>query len=202
MPSRNEKDETAVRAHDLICSYLEFQGLTPNKLSWNPSALADNPPRLIRYQRLGAILAAFGIKTDLASFDKGKFINEKDPAYEALLSRARKECPDALSSSMERRGTDFRSQLGGLFRRLLEYRMRLEPALSFARGTMEASGLYVYALEKAETLNRAIRSHLGIVDDLLAELISPTDASIAVDELARRHGYPLGDRFEIDLDWL
>ena len=84
----------------MICSYLEFQGLTPNKLSWNPSALADNPPRLIRYQRLGAILAEFGIKTDLASFDKGKFINEKDPAYEALLSRASTSLPDATGTPL------------------------------------------------------------------------------------------------------
>jgi hypothetical protein len=86
----------------------------------------------------------------------GKFINADDPAYEPLLSRAQKELPELLVRGMEGQGSDFRSQLRGLFRLLLEYRTRLEPVLSFARGTMEASGLYVYALEKAETLNRAI----------------------------------------------
>ncbi len=136
MPSRNEKDETVVRAHDLIYHYLEFQGLTPNRLDWSMSALADNPPRLIRYQRLVAILAAFGIKTDLASFDKGEFINENDPAYEPLLSRARKELPESLVSGMDRRGRDLRSQLGDLFRMLLEYRLKLEPALGFASGDL------------------------------------------------------------------
>ena len=84
---------------------------------------------------------------------------------------------------------------------LLEFRLKLHPALNFASGTLEATGLYFYALQKAEELNRAIRPHLGIVDDLLAELISPTDASVTVAELARCHGYPLDDLFEIDVAW-
>ena len=105
------------------------------------------------------------------------------------------------SAAWTRRGASLRSQLPDLFRLLLEYRLKLEPALNFASGTLEADGLYVYALEKAEELNRAIRSHLGIIDDLLAELISPTDATVTVDDLARRHGYPLGDLFEIDVAW-
>jgi len=201
MPSRKEKDKRVIQTRDLLHLYLEFQSLTPDRLKWNASALADNPPRLIRYQRLVAILAAFGIKTDLASFDKGEFIDANNPAYEPLLTRARKELPESLVSSMERRGGHFGSQLGGMFHILLDYRVELEPALSFTSGAMEASGLYFYALQKADELNRAIRSHLGIVDDLLAELINPTDPSITVDDLARDHGYPPGDLFDIDLEW-
>ena len=72
---------------------------------------------------------------------------------------------------------------------LLEYRLKLEPALSFTSGTLEASGLYFYALQKADELNRAIAFHLGIVDDLLAELINPTNVSVTVGRLARDHGY-------------
>jgi hypothetical protein len=76
-----------------------------------------------------------------------------------------------------------------------------QPALSFTSGTLEASGLYFYALQKADELNRAIARHLGIVDDLLAELINPTSMSVTVDDLARDHGYPVGDLFEIDMEW-
>ncbi len=46
-----------------------------------------------------------------------------------------------------------------------------------------------------------IRLHMGIVDDLLAELISPCNATFSVAELARHYGYPLDDLFEIDVDW-
>ncbi len=201
MPSRKEKDKHVIRTRDLLCLYLEFQSLTPDRLKWNASALADNPPRLIRYQRLVAILAAFAIKTDLTSFDRGEFIDTNNPAYEPPLSRAGKELPKSLVSSMERRGGHFETQLGGMFHILLDYRLKLEPALSFTSGALEASGLYLYALQKADELNRAIRAHIGIVDDLLAELINPTDASVTVDDLARHHGYPLGDLFHFDLDW-
>ena len=201
MPSHNKKDETVIRARDLIYGFLDFQGLSPNRLDWAASALAGNPPRLIRYQRLMAILAAFDIKTDLASFEKGEFIDANDPAYEPFVSRARRELPESLVSSMQRRGDDGRSQLRGLFHMLLSYRLKLHPALNFASGTLEATGLYFYALQKAEELNRAIRPHLGIIDDLLVELISPTDASFTVAEPARCHGYPLDDLFEIDVDW-
>jgi hypothetical protein len=69
-----------IRAHDLIDRYLEFQTLPPDKHDWNAIALADKPPRLIRYQRLVAILAALDIKTELASFDKGEFIDANDLA--------------------------------------------------------------------------------------------------------------------------
>jgi hypothetical protein len=85
---------------------------------------------------------------------------------------------------------------------LLEFRLTLQPVLGFTSGTLEASGLYFHAIQKADELNRAIVSHLGIVDDLLAELISPTDLSVTVDDLARDHGYPLGDLFELDMERL
>jgi hypothetical protein len=101
---------------------------------------------------------------------------------------------------MERRGASVRSQLRDLFGMLLQFRLKLEPALSFTSGTLEASGLLIYALEKANELNRAIQSHLGIVDDLLVELINPTGMSVSVDDLARDHGYPVDDLFETDLE--
>ena len=47
--------------------------------------------------------------------------------------------------------------------------MKLEPALNSTYGTLEASGLYSYGLWKVDELNRAIRSHLGIVDGILAQ---------------------------------
>jgi hypothetical protein len=164
MASRKEANETVIRPRDRLINYLAFQSLTPNRLHWNPTALADNPPRLIRYRRLVAMLAAFSVNTDLASFENGKFINQSDPAYEPLLARIRTELPEPLVRSMDRRGASLRGQLRDLFEMLIKYRLKLEPALDFTSGTLEADGLYFYALEKAAELNRAIRSHLGIVD--------------------------------------
>jgi len=139
------------------------------------AAITANPPRLIRYQRLVAIIAAIGIKTDLASFNQGKLIDADHPAYEPLWSRARKEFPESLVNGVERCGSDLRSQLREILRKLLEYRVKPESALSCTCRATEASGLCLYAFETAETLNRLIRSHTGIVDDLPAGLINPTE---------------------------
>ena len=73
MPGRNEEKGNVIRAHDLIYGFLEFQGLSPDRLNCTTSALRENPPRLIRYQRLIAMLAAFGIKSDLVSFETREF---------------------------------------------------------------------------------------------------------------------------------
>ena len=66
---------------------------------------------------------------------------------------------------------------------------------------LEATPLYYYAHQKIGEINRAIHAHLGIVEDLLVELISPTDARFDVTDLARDFGYPLVDLSDLDLDW-
>jgi hypothetical protein len=40
------------------------------------------------------MLAAFGVKTDLPSFEKRKFIDANHPAYEPLIARIRADLPD------------------------------------------------------------------------------------------------------------
>ena len=110
MPNRKETDSTVIRTRDLLYRYLEFQRLAPHKHNWSASAMAGDPPRLIRYQRLVAILGALGIQTDLASFDEGAFIDVNNPAYEPLLSRARNELSESHVRTMNRRtGKDSRS---------------------------------------------------------------------------------------------
>ena len=47
-----------------------------------------------------------------------------------------------------------------------------------------------------------IRPHVGIVEDLLAALISPSDARFSAADLTRDFGYPSVDLFEVDLHWI
>jgi len=111
LATRKVTDKTVIQTRDLLNRYLGFQGLTPNRLESNVSALAGNPPRLIRYQRLMAMLAPFGVKTDPPSFEKGKFIDANNPAYEPPIARILADLNDSLVSSVERRGASLRYQL-------------------------------------------------------------------------------------------
>ncbi len=91
----------------------------------------------------------------LAAFDKSTFIDWRDPAYEPLVARIRAGLPESAVQSMDRRGASLREQFRELFEMLLSYRLNLEPALDFTSGTLEADGLYIFALEKAGEINRA-----------------------------------------------
>ncbi|MFI5387051.1 MAG: hypothetical protein ACHQ50_13135 [Fimbriimonadales bacterium] len=196
------KEKTIISARELLEHYLEFNGLTPNKENWSEKSLATNPPRLVRFQRLVALFKAFGIETEVSSFHKGEFIDVKNPAYRPLLVRIRSEVDDeVIAQHLDPQSQQHWADLRHVFEQLLAYRVRLRAVLDFSGGVLEATPLYYYAHQKIGEINRAIRPHLGIVEDLLVELISPTDAKFDVTDLARDFGYPLVDLSDLDLDW-
>ena len=90
-------------------------------------------------------------------------------------------------------------QLPHCFEILLRYRQNVEATVSCFAGTVMASGMNYYALQKAGTINRVLRDNLGIVDDLLVSLISPEAKSFPVGQLVRDFGYPEVDLVAIDL---
>jgi hypothetical protein len=50
-------------------------------------------------------------------------------------------------------------------------------------------------------MNRVIREHLAIVEDLLVELICPTGRSFSRKVVVEEYGYPDVDLFEVDVHW-
>jgi len=50
-------------------------------------------------------------------------------------------------------------------------------------------------------LNRVIQDNVGVIEDILVDLISPEAAAFSVENLARDFAYPDVDLFEIDSDW-
>jgi len=74
--------------------------------------------------------------------------------------------------------------------------------LGFGGIVLEASGLYLYSLERIGNMNTTICQNLGLVEDVLAELISPTQQEFRVADLERDYGYPTVDLFDVDMDWI
>jgi hypothetical protein len=197
-----ERLQIIISAQDLLEHYLDSNGLTPNRKNWSEKRLATNPPRLVRFQRLVALFKALGIKTKVSSFHKGEFIDVKSPAYRPLLARIRRELDDkVIAQHSDPELHQHRADLRYVFEQLLAYRVRIEGVLDFSGGVLEATPLFYYAHQKIGEINRGIVTHLGIVEGLLADLISPTDARFDVTDLARGFGYPLVDLSDLDLDW-
>ncbi len=195
------QEKTIIGARELLGLFLDFQVVTPVMRKWTEKGLADNKPRLIRFQRLVALFKAFGIQTTVSSFDEGEFIDVTNPAYGSLLAKIKQDFDSegALRWWIDKKGRS-PSELRYVFRTSLEYRVKLESVLGFNSGVKEATGLYYYAHQKTGEMNRAIHSHLGIIEDLLIALISPSDAKFDEADLGRDFGYPLIDLFEIDVD--
>jgi hypothetical protein len=198
-----DQDQTTFSARDLLYLYLEMRQLTPKEKEWNEKALAENPPRLIRLQRLKALFRAFSIPFDLKKFRKGRFIDWKNPVYEVFLERARaafsKQVAEGKLSGMLEVDSFY---LSDIFSHLLKYRWELERALSFNAGLLCAGNLFYFEFITINAMDREIRSQLPMIDDLLVELISPTYAAVSRGELVNKYSYPDVDLGEIDLDWV
>lgn len=188
-------DAETITARDLLRGFLELRSLSPRFDDWTEDALCDNPPRLFRLRRLAAMFRAFGVAWDPPSFAAGGFIQPEHPRYAALMSRLTERMRD--ESKRRRAARDLPEYFATLFR----YRERVDGVLNFSSGMLEASGLDAYAHHAAGELNSVIRRNIALVEEPLAELISPERATFTVEQMARDHGCSDVDLSEIDAEW-
>lgn len=191
-----KQNAKTITARSLLHGFLELRGLAPEMKDWSEERFSDNAPRLYRLRQLIALFRAYEIDWDLSSFVEGRFIQPESLRYAASLEMMESAMPEARRHGL---GADNR-QLPDCFKILLDYRERVEDALSFSSGVLEASGLYLYAHQRAGELNRIIQKNISIVDDVLVVLINPEARTFSVNQLARDYGYPDVDLSEIDAD--
>jgi len=171
-------------ADDLLQGFLELRRMSPDMADWNEKQLADKPYQLKCHRRLKALFQAFGIPYDPFSFASGSFIDSKSPGYTALLKRMAKEMPLDLGAGIER------EQLQYCFRMLFDYGVLLDQVLTFSSGVMEASGLYLFAHLKVQSLNRVVHPRVPKLDKALTRLICPKAKSFSMQQLVWEYKYP------------
>ncbi len=187
-------NDERIAAHNFISEFFYLWRISPEFADWREERMAENPPRLIRLQRLIAIARAFGLPWGPESFVEGRFVQLDEPRYAPVFEKLAHELPRCLRAEP--------GQLPAFFKVLFSYRKRVDSVLSFSDEVIEAGGLYLHAHHMAAKLNRVIETHLSIVDDALAAVISPDAASFSVEELVRDHGFPTDDLAAVDADWL
>lgn len=200
-------------SRDLLAVYLDLKGLQSDLRTWTEKGLASNPPRLIRFRRFRALLAAFGLPEDPEMFSSGYFIDAADPLYAALIP----ELVDMNDNSVGKFSTSLVdgsvratfaplqpeefNGLPSLFRTLLAYRREVERCLQHTDGILEAPKIVWLGLTRVRHVNNAIRDVLEVIDEPLARLISPEDRSFTLEHLVEHHGYPTDDLDQIDWEW-
>jgi hypothetical protein len=71
--------------------------------------------------------------------------------------------------------------------------------LEFPGQVLYASGLYLYSIHTIGKVQAVVRQNVSIVDNVLAEIVSPTHQEFRVADLEGEFGYPGIDLYEIDL---
>ena len=188
-------------AVDLLRQFVELRTLAPDLDTWNAEALAGNPPRFYRLKRLQALLRAYAIDCEAATFASGDFIDPADPRYEGAAERLAPLLGEHHLRADHLLGGPQPMLLRQGFRDLLRYRQDLESALGSTQGTLAAGGWYALAVLRMQKLNSVMGEHLWIVEDVLAAIINPDGRAFTLAELVAEHGYPDVDLRSIDEDW-
>ena len=188
--------EDPITAHTLLRTFLEMRTLTPHLEEWTEAHQARNPPRLIRLRRLQAMFRAFGIAWDPRAFEEGGFIDPGDPRYATILHRFEpRRIPGIVSSFVAP------EHLARSFAILLEFRVDVQRVLDHPERIFASDGAILRALESMTAVATDLRTSVRLVDDGLAELISPGAVAFGLEEMRGEHGYPDVDLGMIDAEW-
>jgi hypothetical protein len=195
-------------AIDLLEKVLEFTKMTKEN-EWDVKSLADNPPRLIRLQRINALLSAFCMIQQ--GFQK-RNKNFSDNALQSLIhgdfiqSRALSDYTSVIAVIEERNRFNksfLMDDLKDFYSHLVKYKTAvIREVLNFYSGYMEAPIGVIAAYQLSVETNRMIREQILPIDRLLASIISPGNRTFEEKVLIEKFNFPKDDLLDIDIDWM
>ncbi|WP_457746909.1 hypothetical protein [Sulfurimonas sp.] len=182
-------------AEDLLKLFLDLLSFSPDIKEWSLEEFQYNEPRLIRYQRLIALLQAFKLPTDIHNFVDGSFIDGTTDIYTEI-----REYMMRNNDTENRVGDIIGYDIGEAFAGMLEYRMKLNNVLSHNQQYFLVSHSHRYAYIQTSGINKKIKEELIEYDTFLAWLISPEKKTFTIKELEKSFNYPNVDLDQIDMD--
>jgi len=186
-----------VTTKDILRIFLELLSLSENIDEWSEENFEDNEPRLLRFQQLMALLKAFNIPTDIHSFVNGSFINGLDKRYDKI-----REYMMRNNHTKYTVGNILGDDIDLAFAYMLEYRIKLNKALTHNQQILLASHSMRYAYFQVSFMDRAIKENLEEYDKFLAWIISPENENIPMEKMVESFGYPDVDMSEIDFEYI
>lgn len=189
---------------DLLNNIIDFMEMTPDENLWSEKKLKSNPPRLIRFQRIKALLKAYlGEDIGISEFINGDFImvepHDKYNEFRNYVMKYNKTNNYVYGSEHE----FYPGDVSIVFKSFFNYKQKLNAVLSHNSGYIIASGkLLQHSIHVVSKINKSIRKELDDLDHGLKLIINPSNLAFTANELIEKYGYPKDDLSEIDFEWL
>lgn len=209
---------------DLLYKILEFIGMVPNTNEWNENSLRNNPPSLIRFRRLSALLKAFEyIQTEKKQKDNWwiTFVLKKEVTQGELtkdgiihflqgdfILKSEFIITPKIQEFIEKEKSFESDSFNGVkdvytfYKHLMRYRIEIENVLQHNSGILEASSLgFRSSISLTAKLNKDLNKKVDTIDELLFEIINPKNLSFKEETLIQEFGFPKEDLDEIDMEY-
>ncbi|MAN58265.1 MAG: hypothetical protein CMC08_00335 [Flavobacteriaceae bacterium] len=209
-------------AKDLLDLVFEFRSLAPATEEWTAEALTGNLPRLVRLQRISALLRAFGltraqyinnankfgleneyanntegkaVQNDVALFLEGDFISYHDYSQYSVVKNLI-QTASAFEGDVYKYG-----DVEYFYSFFMRFRLELDNFLRVNSGVAYAGNLGIRsAIKLTDEITKEILKKAEYMDDILTEIINPERLSFTEEVLINEYGFPTDDLDEIDLD--
>lgn len=185
----------------LVQDYLELNSMTLGFSEWTDEHFKDNPPRLLRLQRIRACLSCLEIEVaDFHSFEKGDWVK---PVSEELLETIQLvlKTPFELDYEQYIRPEDRYPEMYH-FGKFLSIRVVLYKLSSIRKSVLAASGHFLTPVLVLHHLEKKVEAECLALDEVLQLLLNPKELRLEHQTMVTDFGFPDVDLDEIDFDWM
>lgn len=203
-------DRAGLTGRDLAQMMVEYECLCSRYGSHWKEAPADNPPRLLRFRRIQALVRALGLPDDLLAVVNGDFLlTSNHISYDVALTRALELFPgdvyispfEAEASSQDNTHPNItHASLAMAFGLAFSQRRSISSAMTNP-SLMGGMALVDVLQRPFNQTCQALAPIADKLDDFLGFLLEPSGREVPFEELVVEWGWPEDDLREVDSDW-
>nr|WP_294950074.1 hypothetical protein [uncultured Mucilaginibacter sp.] len=207
---------------DLLDKIFEFIAMTPDSKEWNVTSLKSNPPRLIRFRQIEALLKAFfgnepkqnlfnkakslfidEKKMSIQSFMKGDFIRKRTMAEYAGLSTYIQDFIKLEMNDLQQKKEVRIEGLAFIFPQLVEFRKQVRSLLAFNSGWAAVSSITSqFSISLTSSISNNLTGRYDKLDEVLEQFINPTGIQFTREELIAKFDFPTECLGGIDMGYI
>ena len=181
---------------------VELRNLEPDLDRWNDETFRENPPRLQRLLMIKSLCKAFDIP-NINNLFSGDFISEKSSNYISFANEVDSKITILFGGKPEYSTIGTVDFFKWPYRRMLNYRCRIEGLFSINNTVLLPNSLDFYIIPMTEKIHASIIEHLPPLEKFLCDIIDPLGNSFEEVYLIEEYAFPKNiDLKELDIKFM